>query len=131
MLRGISSIIDDSLTNQRFLCLQPSHHCEPLQASIQLLKDIPSKPAENVLIFNGCFDKNNPLLSNNHRKRTASVTFENRILIPLQLHSQLSRFLSFPTIKSRLRPLKILLEMNYISNHPHQLLKMIYYIPTN
>ena len=29
--------LDDSLTNQRlqcFLCLQPSHHCEPLQASI-------------------------------------------------------------------------------------------------
>ena len=73
--------LDASLTNQRlqcFLCLQPSHHCEPLKASIQLLKDLPSKPAGNVWICNGCFDKNNPLLSNNHQKITASVTFENR-----------------------------------------------------
>ena len=69
--------LDDSLTNQRlqcFLCLQPSHHCEPLQASIQLLKDLPSKPAGKSGFVAVALIKNNPLLS----KITASVTFENR-----------------------------------------------------
>ena len=73
--------LNDPPTNQRlhcFLCLQPSHSCEPVQASIQMLQDLPSKLAGNVWICSGCFEKNNPLLSNNQRKRAASVSVENR-----------------------------------------------------
>lgn len=70
--------LDESLAPQRlqcFLCLQPSHDCEPVQASIQFLQQLPSKLVGNVWICSGCFDKNNPLLSNDRRKRTASVSF--------------------------------------------------------
>ena len=73
--------LNETQTSQRlqcFFCLQPSHDCEPVQASIQLMKDLPSKLAGNVWICSGCFEKNNPLLSNDHRKRTASVSFENQ-----------------------------------------------------
>ena len=62
---------------QCFLCLQPSHDCEVVKAHIEALEQIPTKLVGNVWICSGCFEKNNPLLSNNPRKRLGSVTLDN------------------------------------------------------
>ena len=59
-----------------FLCLQPSHDCEKAKAYIESLDQIPSKLVGNAWICSGCFTKNNPLLTNNPRKRAGSVTFD-------------------------------------------------------
>ena len=65
---------------QCFLCLQPSHDCDKVKAYIESLEEsstgISSKLIGNAWICSGCFDKNNPLLSNNPRKRSGSVTFD-------------------------------------------------------
>ena len=65
---------------QCFLCLQPSHDCDKVKAYIESLEEsstgISSKLIGNAWICSGCFGKNNPLLSNNPRKRSGSVTFD-------------------------------------------------------
>ena len=69
---------------QCFLCLQPSHDCDKVKARIEALEQVPAQIPPmlvgNVWICSSCFEKNNPLLSNNPRKRSGSltsVTFDN------------------------------------------------------
>ena len=62
---------------QCFLCLQPSHDCEAISQAIQSNEQSPYSLKGSIWLCSGCYDKNNPLASNNPRKRINSVSFEN------------------------------------------------------
>ena len=59
-----------------FLCLQPSHDCDKIKSTVESLAALSTTLIGNAWICSGCYEKNNPLLSNNPRKRSGSVSFE-------------------------------------------------------
>ena len=60
-----------------FLCFQPSHNCDKVNTFIESMEQIPDKSIGNAWICSGCWKRNNPLLSNNPRKRSDSVVSMN------------------------------------------------------
>ena len=57
-----------------FLCLQPSHDCDKVKAYMESLQQITTPLNGSAWLCTSCYEKNNPLLSNNRRKRSGSVS---------------------------------------------------------